>query len=54
MELNTTLLLLLFSLDILKIIRTVVQLFTSVDKTNYKVNRLFNKNKFSSLLRLDS
>ncbi len=34
-----------YHLFVLKIIRTVVQLFTSVDKSNYKVNKSFNKNK---------
>ncbi len=43
-----------YHLFILKIIRTVVQLFTSVDKSNYKVHRSFNKSKFSSSLRLVS
>ncbi len=43
-----------YHLFILKIIWTVVQLFTSVDKSNYKVHRSFNKNSCSSSLRLDS
>ncbi len=43
-----------YHLFVLKIFRTVVQLFTSVDKSNYKVHRSFNKNEFSSSLRFDS
>ncbi len=43
-----------YHLFVFKIIRTVAQLFTSVDKSNYKVHISFNKNKFSSSLRFDS
>ncbi len=35
-----------YHLFVLKIIRQVVQLFTSVDKSNYKVYRSFNKKSF--------
>ncbi len=43
-----------YNLFVLKIIRTVVQLFTSVNKSNYNVHRSFNKNKCSASLRFDS